>query len=389
VVALGVAPGIAGAGSFPCTEQGVRQAVAQGGGPHTFQCAGPTVVVTDSEIGTDRYVKLDGSGNLTLDGNGSHRLFSVPANATLELRGLTLTHGFAASALGGAVNSAGTLILEDVTVADNTAAYGGGIASYILVVRNSQILRNTAVGGGGIYASDSFISDSTIADNDASQSGGGMGGCAGTIDRTTFSGNSAGYAGGGIAHDSGVCILTNSTISSNHSAGTGGGIALFDGGIELLNVTIADNTVDGSYSALQLECCGTARFENVLVSGGCTNSMYVTLSVGGSIESPGDGCGFHAASDQVLVPDGFVFLGPLADNGGSTETHAPLPYSPAIDGGVTDDCPDEDQRGMPRPVGASCDTGAVELPEPSQTTLLLAGLAGLWGCCRRRRVRSL
>lgn len=66
-------------------------------------------------------------------------------------------------------------------------------------------------------------------------------------------------------------------------------------------------------------------------------------------------------------------LGPLADNGGPTQTHALLPGSPAIDYGDNSYCDDNpgannlDQRGVIRPVdgdgvpGAVCDTGAFEL----------------------------
>ena len=68
-------------------------------------------------------------------------------------------------------------------------------------------------------------------------------------------------------------------------------------------------------------------------------------------------------------------LGPLADNGGPTETHDLLPGSPAIDAG-SPGCPppDTDQRGVARPQGVACDIGAVEVPEPSRWLLLAAGL---------------
>jgi cysteine-rich repeat protein len=61
-------------------------------------------------------------------------------------------------------------------------------------------------------------------------------------------------------------------------------------------------------------------------------------------------------------------LGPLADNGGRTRTHALLPGSPAINAGhpgtpANGDaiCPTTDQRGVVRPVGPACDIGAFEL----------------------------
>ncbi len=56
-------------------------------------------------------------------------------------------------------------------------------------------------------------------------------------------------------------------------------------------------------------------------------------------------------------------LGPLADNGGPTETHALLDFSPAIDAGGDITCADVggvDQRNVPRPQGAGCDIGAYE-----------------------------
>jgi hypothetical protein len=53
-------------------------------------------------------------------------------------------------------------------------------------------------------------------------------------------------------------------------------------------------------------------------------------------------------------------LGPLADNGGPTRTHALLLGSPAIDAASTPDCPTTDQRGVLRPQGAACDIGSYE-----------------------------
>jgi hypothetical protein len=60
---------------------------------------------------------------------------------------------------------------------------------------------------------------------------------------------------------------------------------------------------------------------------------------------------------------GDPFLSSLGDYGGSTQTFALLPGSPAID--AAGDCtpylnPDEDQRGVARPQGSACDIGAFE-----------------------------
>ncbi len=53
-------------------------------------------------------------------------------------------------------------------------------------------------------------------------------------------------------------------------------------------------------------------------------------------------------------------LGPLADNGGATQTHSLLPGSPAINAGDNTNAPDTDQRGFARIVGGIIDIGAFE-----------------------------
>src|SRR5207237_8158003 len=64
-------------------------------------------------------------------------------------------------------------------------------------------------------------------------------------------------------------------------------------------------------------------------------------------------CGFLGVND--------VLRGPLADNGGPTKTHLPLPGSRAIDRGIDTGAPATDQRGINRPQLAGIDVGAVEV----------------------------
>jgi len=56
------------------------------------------------------------------------------------------------------------------------------------------------------------------------------------------------------------------------------------------------------------------------------------------------------------------------DNGGSTQTMALLPGSPAIDAGNNANCPVADQRGVTRPQGDGCDIGAYEYVPPATPT---------------------
>jgi hypothetical protein len=99
---------------LPCTEQGIRNAVAAGGGPYRFDCDGPTTVTTVARISIYKNVSLDGEGNLTVDGNDAGNVFSVSGRATAELHGLTVIGGHTAIFNGGQ-----TLSLTNTTVSGN------------------------------------------------------------------------------------------------------------------------------------------------------------------------------------------------------------------------------------------------------------------------------
>jgi len=69
-------------------------------------------------------------------------------------------------------------------------------------------------------------------------------------------------------------------------------------------------------------------------------------------------------------------LGPLANNGGSTQTFRLLPGSPAKDAGDDATCAASpvnnlDQRGVTRPQGSHCDIGAIEQGYPLYLPLIM------------------
>ena len=374
VLALGVmgCSETGGADGFPCTEQGIRDAIAEGGGPHTFDCDGAQTVVTETEIVIDNDVILDGEGNLTVDGDEDHRMFSVPEGVVAELRGFLVTGGTSGFQHdGGGINNNGTLTLTDSTVSGNTArgsyAYGGGIGSYgTLTLINSTVSGNTAGHGGGIWSKGTLtLTDSTVSENTAtgtySQGGGGIW-HEGTLTLTnsTVSGNTGDY-GGGIVNG-GTLTLIHSTVSGNTAKFPGGGI--YNGGTAMLtNSTVSGNTADsggGIYNG------GTLTLTSTLVDGDCELSANPPSSItsnGYNIESPGNTCGFDQIGDQSSVSEEQLNLGPLADNGGPTMTHALLTepdVSVAIDQIPAVDCEvTEDQRGFPR--DSMCDVGAFEV----------------------------
>jgi len=374
---------------FPCTEEGVRDAIDEGGGPHFFDCEGPTTVQTEAEIVVDTDVILDGESLLTLDAAGGHRVVSVPAGVTAELRRFGITGGNASG--GGGVQNAGALTLLECTVSNNAtgaASAGGGIRNVetMSIVRsvisdNSSLLSggglvnfgdltmtastvsgNNAVNfGGGIVTSGGTmtLSDSTVADNEAATGGGLTNDGVLTVERTTISGNTASAFGGGIS-SSDTFTVVNSTIAGNSAVDAGGGIFAV-GEVALTFTTLSDNTAAaGSALALGDESV-TLAIANTLVDGVCQTSDADVDSDGGNVESPGDTCDLNDAADLVGVAGVDLSLGPLQDNGGPTFTQALLSGSVAIDAVPLTACQlTEDQRQIERPQGAACDAGAFE-----------------------------
>jgi len=355
-------------GAFRCTEQGIRDAVAAGGGPHFFACDGPTTVATVAEIIIDNNVILDGEGNLAVDGDEDHRVFSVSKGVTAELRGFLVTGAARRdSGPGGGIWNNGALTLTNSTVSGNIGYESGGIAnSGTLTLTNSTVSGNGASQGGGITNSGTLtLTNSTVSGNRSvgetlrGAAGGGIDNIAGTLTLTnsTVSGNSSYGAGGGILNrNNGALTLTNSTVSGNSASYEGGGIAN-SGTLTLTNSTVSGNTaeLDGGGIAN----FGTLTLTNTLVDNDCDGTA---LSGGGNLESPGNTCGLDQPTDVTEVTAEALKLAPLQDNGAPTQTHALLPGSVAIDLIPEAMCVMEtDQRGVARPQGAACDVGAFEL----------------------------
>lgn len=353
---------------LPCTEQGIRNAVAAGGGPYTFDCDGPTTIVTKAEINIDRDVVLDGGGNVILDGNDEHRLFSVGDQVVAELDGFVLTGGRATRIIDnegcGGLSNVGILTLVNSVVSNNTAPSGGGGGLCnvgIMTLIDSAVVDNSAKSCAGIFSNIWLtLIGSTVSGNTATAGGGGI--CnSGTLElaSSTVSENAAAQAGG--IESSGILFSFNSTISGNTSEG--GAAGLFNFG----TTTVRSSTISGNQVAAvpaDIRNAGTLTISNTLLDGACTTDTEPVTSEGYNIESAGNTCLFGHPTDRVNVAGSEVDLGELADNGGLTMTHALLPGSVAIDAIPEDACnSSEDQRGEPRPEapGSMCDVGAFEL----------------------------
>ena len=313
---------------FPCTEQGIRDAITLGGGPHTFDCDGPTTVVTEAEIVIDNDVILDGEGSLIVDGSQLCQVIVSLTSEAAELRNLTIGPAWgegcdskdARGAIVVPASSALTLTGVEVSPANS---------NWDILSNGVLTLRETTLSG--------FLETDGLA----------------TITKSTV----------GDIYASNELMMQNSTVTGSFtiSSGTRPSRAV------LTNCTL----VSGEGVALRVTgATGTAsvRAAGTIIMGGC--EIRGTLASDGfNIESEGDTCGFDQPTDLVNVSADDLALGPLNGNGGSTQTHALLPGSVAIDKIPEVDCVDADgaplttdQRGQPRPEtgGTMCDVGAFE-----------------------------
>jgi hypothetical protein len=226
---------------WPCTEQGIRDAIAVGGGPHTFICDGPTVVTTEATIDVENDVILDGEGNLIVDGGDDHRVFSLLRAGRAVFRNMTVQRGYTEGAGAGIYNFESDLVVEDCSVVDNRSLeqVGGGIYSYgVLEIVGSTISRNEALFGGGVTCGgeDLTIRDSFITDN----IGGGIDNFGGDlfVADTTISGN----VGWGGINNSGDLVIVRSVVSDNESI-RGGGV-FNAGALSMFETTVEGNTAE-------------------------------------------------------------------------------------------------------------------------------------------------
>ncbi|GBD26797.1 hypothetical protein HRbin30_02139 [bacterium HR30] len=330
---------------------------------------------------------------------------------------MTVKEGCAEQGSGGGISASfgATVTVTSSTISNNSAAgFGGGIDNFgTVTLTNSALSDNSAVfTGGGMrntFGSTATVTNSTVSGNSAGFDGGAIENSGTvTITGSTISNNSSGDDGGGIMNF-GKVTLTNSTISGNSSGGSlfedGGGI-WNDGEVNASFITIANNTGSSSGAGgIFNDSGGTLNMKNSIVgdntAGGSSNCQNLgTINASGVNLATDSNCGagFTSVSSAALN------LGPLANNGGPTQTHALQSGSAAID--AVTDCTDlgsasvtADQRGISRPQGPRCDVGAYEVlragaaPLPAVaplgrlvllTLLVLTGIGALW-----RRSREL
>lgn len=360
---------------------------------------GDGAVLDDEDAGTVGAVTVSGS---TLDhnvGESGGALFLEDAGA-LNVSESSID-GDLGEDSGGAVFDVDS---EPITVTSSSMSHdsspdvGGAIYAEedeSLTVASSTFENDAAEDGGAIYlfrfsaTAVESITTSTFSGNSAGDDDGGAiydGSGDLQVSRSTFTANSSGFFGGALAYESGDDLsLTNDTFDGNQSGFDGGALyfgteARIGSSVALLNDTIARNTAYDGGGIYAPDKANT--IENTIVAdnvgtkestfgGGDCFEQAGQADKGGNIDSDGSCFGeSKAAGDQTGVNP---LLGPLANNGGPTETDALLAGSPALGTALGAACPATDQRGVPRAASA-CDVGAFQ-PQPADLSVAVAAPA--------------
>jgi CSLREA domain-containing protein len=328
----------------------LREAISNANSPGSDTTGGDCVVgtgndtITFSVSGTIRLVgsglpaianalTIDGTGQaITLDGAGSFGVLAVILGATLNVKSLTIAHGFN-DAGGGAITAGGTVTVTNSIFAANSAADGGAIFS---------------LGGTVVVSNSTFSGNSTTTDGGGIASNGTL-----TVTNSTFSGNSASEGGGIFNVAGGIVTVTNCTFSGNSASKTGGGGGIFN---EQGTVTVTNSVLAASKSGGN---CATEAASTIVNNGGDNISDDATCGFGTSTGANGQTIGDNV--DPLLDSNG------LQNDGAPTQTIALQSNSPAIDAIPIAQCPATDQRGFARPdpedgggANPACDIGAFE-----------------------------
>ena len=382
----------------------LRQAIVNSapGGTITFSpsLAGQTITL-GSSLSIRKNLVIDGTGldpRAEISGNGAVRILAIDVDAAVTLQSLILKKGNSADEGGGAILLNGDLTINNIIFTGNTAYQGGAISSPIyntnLTITHSRFESNSAQQRGGAISvefGNLTLQTSNLSNNSAGLVGGAVdlqrngpyvmenntfannnamsGGAlamesieeAVAVKGNLFSGNHASLYGGALfemsAYSSSYLTIENNTFFANQANEGSGALDIEDAAL-IRNNTFSNNRAPQKGASLYIGYNADVNlvnniFEQNLDTAGCYRYISGNNSLTGNNNLVDDG---SPACMPSIIAD--PLLGPLADNGGTTQSMALLPGSPAIDMGDDASCPAMDQRGTARPQGLHCDIGS-------------------------------
>lgn len=370
-----------------CDEASFDTALAavqgSGGGTLAVKCVGTIDITSVKEITSNVTIVGD---EAIFDGADSTRFFIVQPDARLELIGVTLQNG--SGAAGGAINNGGTLVVTLSTfLLNDTTSSGGAIRNLgtlnvtasnftqnsssedggailnadgaFAIIYSTVFSENSSDDSGGAIRNNGFlaVSFSTFDGNDSVSGGGAIvnndSPAQTTVYASTFSNNTSGDHGGAI-RNGGVLVINSSTFSANSSGAQGGAIRS-SGGVQIFSSTFAGNSSDRGGETIHISG-GNRYIEGSILTASGSNCNGDIGSNGSNVASDAS-CNLTQLTDEENSAS--IFLSPLGDYGGPTETMPPDTGSAALD---TATCWQPlDQRDALRPTVEDCDKGSVEV----------------------------
>lgn len=332
--------------------------VGTGGGGNGILNRDGTLTLNDVDVGGSAQegistafgvLKLN-SSSVTESGDVGIVSFCSELNLNTSLVIGSQSHGVQIRCQVGSETSMASLVNSEIL------GNGGiGILNLNAGQPNDLIVDGTTIRGNGLGLTNDegtvLISGSTVTDNPGqglrNLSGSGLIGYM-TVVNSTISGNGSDSVSGGGISNAGSLTVNNSTITANKARDGGGIINVYIPGFASLR--LSNSIVAGNSAWLGGPDCKGAPM----------------TSLGHNLIGNTGGCDFPTAPGDLTNVS--AELDVLADNGGPTQTHAPLESSPAIDAGSSatpgtggEACELTDQRGVARPQGPACDIGAYEL----------------------------
>lgn len=319
----------------------IEEANAQGGAHTIVLPAGTYAVDSLPEIDiefSDITIVGAGADSTIITGSNASRVFTVLNDGSLKLRDLTIEDGRANGGPGGCIYADGPLAIEGVVIRSGFSAdQGAGIYTTSTVYAyKSHFTGNTATdNGGAIYANGGQV----------------------TLNRCSLFENEA-LSGGAIFANNAQLDCINTTFYLNLSFWEGAGVRLTTNQpANFLHCTFLENeagifpdetssgAIDANGSSAQ-PLIKSSVFSFNSFDGELADVMGAFSLGANSLFSTLDGASFGSlvgvmVNDNPTIQDIAIPLG-------ATYAFAPLPGSPIIDAGATDEFPAFDQLGYIR-----------------------------------------
>jgi hypothetical protein len=299
-----------------CTYVSIQDAVSNG--PENTPLTIAAGIYTEN-ISISRSVILvgAGAGQTIIDGDAADSVVMVSGAVNVSISGVTIRNGDATGVDGGGLlNETATVTLSDSVIENNIAPNGAGITNDgTMILDNVTVRNNTA---------DEFVGNISICSDCAG--GGILNLSVMTITNSIVHGNTADFGGGIDNAATADLTATNITVYDNtatNASSQGGGIENL-GDMSVASSEIHTNTARngaGIYNEGELSVSGSDIHDNTAEGrgGGLHNSFHLTINTSSIYDNQagsGGGGGISTESGTVVLDRSAVYGNVATGSGG-------------------------------------------------------------------------